>query len=85
MEEKSKIAAGLFALFFGSLGVHKFYLGYTRDGVITLLVTIIGGILTVGIASFVMGMIGLIEGILYLTKSDEDFKNTYVINKRPWF
>ncbi|MCD7801205.1 MAG: TM2 domain-containing protein [Ruminococcus sp.] len=85
MEEKSKIAAGLFALFFGSLGVHKFYLGYTRDGVITLLVTIIGGILTVGIAPFVMGMIGLIEGILYLTKSDEDFKNTYVINKRPWF
>lgn len=85
MEEKSKIAAGLFALFFGSLGVHKFYLGYTRDGVITLLVTIIGGILTVGIASFVMGMIGLIEGILYLTKSDEGFQNTYVINKRPWF
>ncbi|MCC8069509.1 MAG: TM2 domain-containing protein [Ruminococcus sp.] len=85
MEEKSKVAAGLFALFFGALGVHKFYLGYTREGIITLLVTIIGGILTVGIASFVMGMIGLIEGILYLTKSDEDFKNTYVINKRPWF
>jgi hypothetical protein len=32
-----------------------------------------------------MGIIGLIEGILYLTKSDEEFVSTYITNKRGWF
>jgi len=34
---------------------------------------------------FVAGVIGLIEGIIYLTKSDEDFFNTYIRNRKPWF
>ena len=46
-----------------------------------LLVTV----LTLGIAGFVVGIIGLIEGILYLTKSDEDFSRTYIQNKKAWF
>ena len=32
-----------------------------------------------------MGIVGLIEGILYLTKSDEDFEQIYVVGKKPWF
>jgi hypothetical protein len=32
-----------------------------------------------------MGPIGLIEGILYLTKSDEEFYRTYVLGKKEWF
>jgi hypothetical protein len=32
-----------------------------------------------------MHLFGVIEGILYLTKSDEDFVNTYITNKRGWF
>ena len=39
---KSKIAAGLLALFFGNLGVHNFYLGYTGKAVTQLLLTILG-------------------------------------------
>ncbi|HEY5043452.1 MAG TPA: hypothetical protein VIK53_15785 [Verrucomicrobiae bacterium] len=31
------------------------------------------------------GLNGLIEGIIYLTKSDEDFVATYITGKRGWF
>ncbi len=82
---KSKIAAGILGILLGSLGIHKFYLGYTVPGIIMLLVSIIGGIITLGIAAGVMGTIGLIEGIIYLTKTDEDFYEIYVKNKKTWF
>jgi TM2 domain-containing membrane protein YozV len=76
-----KIAAGVCGILLGSLGIHKFILGYTTEGIIMLLVSI----LTCGILAPIMHLFGLIEGILYLTKSDEDFVNTYVTNKRTWF
>ncbi|WP_238567166.1 hypothetical protein [Jejuia pallidilutea] len=34
---------------------------------------------------WVTGLIGLVEGIIYLTKSDADFYNTYQVGKKPWF
>ena len=76
-----KIAAGVCGILLGALGVHKFILGYTKEGIIMLLVSM----LTVGILSPLMGIIGLIEGILYLTKSDEEFVRVYVTGKRGWF
>lgn len=79
--EKSKIAAGLFAILLGTLGIHKFYLGYTTQGVIMLLVSL----LTFGIGAFVMAIIGLVEGIIYLTKSDSEFNRIYVENQKTWF
>lgn len=82
---KSKVAAGLLAIFLGGLGIHKFYLGYTKEAVIMLLVSIIGGIITVGIASGIVGIIALVEGIIYLTKSDEEFEATYVEGHKGWF
>ena len=78
---KDKTAAGLFAIFLGSLGIHKFYLNYTKEGVIMLLVSI----LTCGIGASVMGIIGLIEGILYLTRTDEEFQSLYVDGYKGWF
>lgn len=78
---RDKLVAGLLAIFLGYLGIHKFYLGYTKSGVIMLLVSL----LTFGIGAFVMEIIGLIEGILYLTKSDAEFYQTYVQNKKEWF
>ena len=42
-------------------------------------------VLTCGIAAGIIWIIGLIEGIIYLTKTDEDFVNTYITNKRTWF
>lgn len=77
---KDKIAAGLLAIFLGTFGIHKFYLGYTKSAVIMLLVSL----LTLGFAAPVIAIIGLIEGILYLTKSDEEFNQIYVQNTKEW-
>ena len=61
---KSKIVAGLLGVFLGGLGIHRFYLGYNTIGVIQVLVTIVGGILTCGLG-WIAGLIwGLVEGIL---------------------
>lgn len=76
-----KIAAGILAILLGSLGVHKFVLGYQQEGLIMLIFTIV----TCGVGSGLTGLVGLIEGIIYLTKSDEEFIQTYVDNKRGWF
>ena len=83
-EQKSKVAAGILGILLGSLGIHKFYLGYTKEGIIMLAVSIVGGFLF-GVGPAIMGLFGLIEGILYLTKSDEEFYKTYVENRKPWF
>jgi len=79
-----KILAGIMGILFGAFGVHKFVLGYTAEGVIMLVVSIVGFILC-GIPTIVMGVIGLIEGIIYLTKSDDEFNATYVAGKKKWF
>lgn len=80
-DASKKIAAGVCGILLGYLGIHKFVLGYKAEGLIMLLVTIF----TCGFAGIVFGIIGLIEGILYLTKSDEEFVDKYVVNKRGWF
>ena len=82
-QSKSKVAAGLLAIFLGGLGIHKFYLGYTTQGIILLLVSLLGLLIFVG--PIVTGVISLIEGIIYLTKSDEEFYSLYVLNKKEWF
>ena len=75
--ENKKMIAGILAILLGGFGVHKFVLGYTKEGIIQIVITFI----TCGAASIV----GLIEGIIYLTKSDEEFYNTYQVGRRPWF
>ncbi len=87
--ENKKILAGILAIILGSLGVHKFIMGYQKEGFILLGITIVGFVLScVGIGVFMVwitGLIGLIEGIIYLTKSDEEFYNTYQVGRKPWF
>ncbi len=80
-----KLAAGLTGVFLGSFGVHKFVLGYTRPAVIMLVVSLAGGLVTRGVASFVIGVIGLIEGIIYLTKTNAEFQATYLDAAKEWF
>jgi TM2 domain-containing membrane protein YozV len=76
-----KVAAGVTGILLGALGVHKFILGYTTEGIIMLLVSV----LTMGTLAWVMAVIGLIEGIIYLTKSDEEFVSIYVTARKGWF
>ena len=80
-----KIAAGICGILLGALGIHKFILGYTTEGIIMLIVGVVVGAFTCGTATMIVWVIGVIEGILYLTKSDEEFVETYVTNKRAWF
>lgn len=78
---KDKLTAGLLGIFLGALGIHKFYLGYKKEAIIMLVVSLA----TCGFGASVMGIIGLIEGIMYLTKSDEDFQAIYVEGYKGWF
>jgi TM2 domain-containing membrane protein YozV len=77
----NKIPAGVCGILLGSLGIHKFILGYTGAGLILLLVTV----LSCGILGAITHLIGLIEGIIYLCKSDEEFVRTYVDRRKEWF
>ena len=76
-----KLAAGICGIVLGSLGVHKFILGLTTPGIILLVVTLV----TCGFGAAITGVIGLVEGIVYLTKSDAEFYQTYIIDKKQWF
>jgi TM2 domain-containing membrane protein YozV len=71
-----KIVAGLCGILLGGFGVHKFILGYTNEGIIQLVL---------GLCFGIGGIIGIIEGIIYLTKSDEDFVRTYIYGHKGWF
>lgn len=75
--ESKKTLAGLMGIFFGGFGVHKFILGYTTEGILMIVITLF----TCGIGA----ILGLVEGIIYLTKSDDEFVQTYQLNKRGWF
>lgn len=68
---KDRLTAGIFALLLGGLGAHKFYLGQTGQGLLYLCFFWTG----------IPALVGFIEGILYLTKSDEEFNRQYVETK----
>ena len=71
---EKKLAAGLLGIFAGIVGANKFYLGYINQG----LIQIVLNVCTCGAAS----VIPFIEGIIYLTMSDEQFDQTYIQNKK---
>lgn len=75
--ENKKVMAGVLAILVGGLGIHRFVLGDTKGGVIRLVITLV----TCGAGS----LIGLVEGIIYLTKSDEEFVRVYQEEKKAWF
>jgi len=66
--DKERTVAGIFAILLGAFGVHKFYLGKVGQGIIYLIF----------FWTLIPGIIGFIEGILYLTKSEEEFQRKYV-------
>ena len=76
-----KLAAGLTGIFLGAFGVHKFILGYTKPAVIMLVVSL----LTCGVGYFVFQVIGIIEGVVYLMKSNAEFETEYLDGQKDWF
>jgi TM2 domain-containing membrane protein YozV len=85
VKRKDHVYAGLFAIFLGAFGMHKFYLGYNNAAFIMLSVSIIGSVLSAGIAAAIVWIMAIVEGVTYLTKSQADFDRIYVNNTREWF
>ena len=83
--DNKKVLSGILAILLGGFGIHKFYLGYTKEGFILLAATIIISIFSFGLFGFLVWIFTLLEGVIYLTKSDDDFYNTYQVGKKPWF
>ena len=77
----NKIAAGICGSLTGSLGIHKFILGLTTPGIIMVLVTV----LTCGVGGLVMSIIGFIEGVISLPKTEQHFLCRLLLEKKPWF
>jgi len=80
-KENKRVLSGILAILFGALGIHKFILGYQKEGIIMLVLSL----LSFGFLAGFMAIIGLIEGIIYLSKSDEEFYQIYQVGQRPWF
>lgn len=72
----NRVTVGVLAILLGGLGIHKFMLGMPGPGIIMIILSCCAG---------VGGIIGLIEGIIYLTKTDEQFYQEYVVEKKQWF
>jgi len=80
--------AGWLAILVGPLGVHKFVLGYYRAGLIMLLTPLVlipAGWWVSTALSLLMGIIGLIEGLIYLSQTPQQFKARYIDAKKEWF
>ena len=76
-----KVVAGILGILVGGLGIHKFMLGYQKEGLTMLLVSVLSCFTLYGF----MHVIGIIEGIMYLTKSDEAFVREYIYGRKGWF
>ena len=81
MGANKKMAAGPCRILPSAFGVHQFIPSYNTEGIILLAITLV----TCFMGSIVTSIIGIIEGVMYLTKSDEEFVRTYVQNKKAWF
>jgi TM2 domain-containing membrane protein YozV len=73
--ESKRVLCGVLAILLGFLGVHKFVLGYTTAGIVMFLLS----------CTSISWWIGIIEGIIYLTKTDAEFIQTYQVEKKAWF
>ena len=85
LASRDHVAAGLLAIFLGGFGVHKFYLGYSTQGFVLLALSLVGGLFSFGLVTGVVWIVGIVEGIIYLTKSQSEFERVYVHGKREWF
>lgn len=72
-----KILCGLMGILLGGWGIHRFILGDVPGGIWRIVISLV----TCGVG----GIIGFIEGILYLTKSDAEFYQIYMVEKKAWF
>jgi TM2 domain-containing membrane protein YozV len=80
--DKNRIVAAVLAFFLGHWGIHKFYLGKMNAGIIMLLMGTVGWLLI--LPALANWAIAFIEFIIYLSKSDQQFYEDYVVGDRTW-
>ena len=78
---EKRIPTVLMAMLAGTFGIHKFFLGYTKVGMFTLFLSLF----SCGLGGLIMLVIGVVEGFIYLNKTDEEFETVYIRGRRPWF
>lgn len=66
--DDERLIAALLAIFLGGFGAHKFYLGDTKVGILYLCF----------FWTLIPEILGLVEGLIYLSKSDEEFRRQYL-------
>ncbi len=80
-----QLLAGYCGIILGAFGIHKFILGYVPEGFIMLAISLVGGYFTYGFTLLIMQLVGLMEGMIYLNKSHDEFVDTYFVNRQGWF
>jgi Predicted membrane protein len=68
--QKSRLAAALLGVLLGTFGVHNFYLGFKTRAIVQVLLSTLGGVITCGVATVIVAIWGMIEGILLLIGND---------------
>ena len=82
---QDQLVATLLAALLGVFGVHKFYLKCNAQGWTYLLISILGGVVTCGVATAVMLVVSWVEAIIYITRPAAEFIKLNVEEKKPWF
>lgn len=67
IQKRNRYVATLLAFFLGWVGIHKFYLGRIGQGIVYVLFC----------WTFIPFLLGLIEGAIYLSMSDQSFNTKY--------
>jgi TM2 domain-containing membrane protein YozV len=80
--QKNRILAAVFAICLGTFGIHKFYLGRNMAGIIMLVLGLVGW--CVFALGSMISILGIVEGVLYLVRTDEEFDRIYVKGEREW-
>ena len=83
--QKSHVVAALLAFFGGMFGMHKFYLGYYQTAFTMMAASIVGGIVTFGLAAAVVWVVAVVEGATYASRTQTQFEEAYVRDRRDWF
>ncbi len=64
---RNRLTAALLAIFFGGIGIHKFYLGKATWGLVYFVFS----------WTFLPAIAGFLEGIMYLLMSNQEFEKKY--------
>jgi TM2 domain-containing membrane protein YozV len=86
MQPNQRTTAGLVALLLGIfglgwIGIHKFMMGYKSTGILWIVISLV----TCFIGGAVLSVISIVEGIIYLTMTDEQWYQTYIMGRKEWF